>query len=185
MAIERLRVGINGTPGGNGVCTHFATPGAGHQPDFDAFWTTLAPLLGNGIQVVVPDNGDTIDEATGALTGAWTGGTPGLHAGTPSATFAGGVGACITWLTTTIRNGRRIRGRTFVVPLSTNQFDTDGTLQSSALAAINGAAQTLVTATAGDMLVWSRPVGGTGGVAAPVTGWSVTDQGAFLKSRRT
>lgn len=64
-------------------------------------------------------------------------------------------------------------------------FDTSGTLTTAALGWIRAAADGLIEGEFEQQLVvWSRPVGGSGGVAAPVIGQRVPDLAAVLRSRR-
>lgn len=99
--------------------------------------------------------------------------------------FAGPVGAVVTWRTNDLRNGRRIRGRTFLVPLASVCFESDGTLDSTWRDTINDFAEDIRgDAGEGDFGVWSRPVNGSGGVFASVVAHSVPDMAAVLRSRR-
>lgn len=102
-----------------------------------------------------------------------------------SGDFAGPAGAVITWRTDDLRAGRRIRGRTFLVPLRTFAYESDGTLTSDALGYLrNFADDMLGGALDGNLGVWSRPVGGSGGVFATATGYTIPDMVAILRSRR-
>lgn len=99
--------------------------------------------------------------------------------------FTGPSGAVVTWRTNDLRNGRRIRGRTFLVPLSNGAYDEDGTLRPGAITNIRAFADTMIGgALSGDLGVWSRPVGGSGGVFASVVNATVPDLAAVLRSRR-
>jgi hypothetical protein len=104
----------------------------------------------------------------------------------------------INWKTAGVRAGRRVRGRSFLVPLLSQTFDVNGTATSAALTTVNGAAGPLYAGTEGDIRlgVWARPtaikdVNGnpTGeynedGVWHPATAHSVPDMAAVLRSRR-
>lgn len=125
-------------------------------------------------------NGQQVDEFT-----VTTGGlpVPGTGAGTRSAPS----GACINWRTSTFVGGRRLRGRTFLVPLSTAAYENDGTILPGSLAILRAAAVAYITDAVGPSakpLVWHRPVGGTGGSSAVITASGVTDKVAILTSRR-
>lgn len=149
-----------------------------------AAYGNLAGALPTGVTITVPDNGEFIDELTGELTGVWTevgtGGTVTGVAGQASA-FAG-VGACVSWLTGGIVGGHRVRGRTFLVPLSVNASDDDGTLNEAIRVLIEDFADDMLTA---DVGVWSRPkAGGPAGSFWPATSSRLRDKAAFLSSRR-
>lgn len=98
--------------------------------------------------------------------------------------FAGPVGAVVNWRTNDFRFGRRIRGRTFLVPIATSSFEDDGTLTSSARDAFRDFGSTMIGSGGPALGVWSRPRDGGGGVFATVTNSTVPDLAAVLRSRR-
>lgn len=185
MAIDRLRVPLLVNNGGAALATHFATPGSGCQPHFVDFWTAVALRLATGTVGTVEDSGDTIAEATGTLTGSWSFGTATGFVGGGSSNYPSGVGACITWNTDGIVRGRRVKGRTFIVPLDGGSYDASGTIASFSLDTLRTAAADLITACGEAFVIWSRPVGGVGGSAHPVVSATVHDKVATLRSRRT
>lgn len=96
---------------------------------------------------------------------------------------AAGVGACVGWRTT--KATRSGRGRTFLAPLSANQFQADGTLVDSYLVTLRAAAQSLCTASLSDgngaVSVWSVKEN----IGRDVVTAKVNDRVAWLKSRRS
>jgi hypothetical protein len=104
-----------------------------------------------------------------------------------STTYSAASGAVITWRTPGVRNGRRVRGRTFLVPLQSAIYQNDGTIDNGFVTGISNAAAALRTPTSGvRLVVYARPT-----TAAPgsgdvfdVTSHSVPDRVAILKSRR-
>ena len=144
----------------------------------------LATALPSGVTVSVPNAGDIIDDTNGQLVGVWAGTGGGTVAGSTAGARAAGVGACVSWQTGGIVNGRRLRGRTFLVPLTSGAWDTDGTFQTSALAQLVAFGAALRAA--GPLAVWHRPTtpGGTDGTSYGVTGHRVSDKTAVLRSRR-
>jgi len=169
---------------GSGVATHFAVPGSELQPAFSTFWESVAAKMAGTVNIHVPTTGDQLDEATGLLTGAWTFGIGGNYDGGGTGAYAGGVGAVIQWITTGLVEGHRVRGRTFVVPLASNSYDGDGTLSASVVSALESAANVLLTAAAGNHVVWSRPRPGVAGSIHPVVDFRVSDRVAWLASRK-
>lgn len=106
--------------------------------------------------------------------------------------WAAPAGACITWTTNGIRQvaskPRRVRGRTFLVPLSSQVFATDGTINDLDLGTLKTAANNLASSGSGaPLVVYGRPgVGDTPpGQVFVVTGSRITDQVAILRSRRS
>jgi len=99
--------------------------------------------------------------------------------------FSSATGACINWNTPEVRNGRRVRGRSFIVPLASSQYDVDGTLTAGALTGLQTRADTLVGG-GWDLQVYKRPTikGATDGDSATVTSARIADKTAILRSRR-
>lgn len=161
-----------------------APPVAAIKSAFD----TVASILPTGVTVVTPNSGDAIEDTTGALTGVWNGIGGGTSSGSGPGNCAAGVGACVTWTTGGIVNGtkgpRKLRGRTFVVPLHNACYDTDGTLYSTAFSTMQSFATQLQAA--GPLAVWHRPasLAAANGTSYGVLSHSVRDKVAYLKSRR-
>jgi hypothetical protein len=184
--MKRLVVEWSGPPvKGNAVTVlHFADDEAAVSAVVWSVFQDAKALFTTGTTITIPDNGDVIDPVTGTLTGTWSeGGGPLTTVGTSAGNAAAGVGASITWLTGGIVNGKRVRGRTFIVPMYSNLYEADGTLSSGAVTLLNAFGTDLV---AGGLSVWHRPTGpGTAdGSEHLVTGFRLRDKVAFLSSRR-
>lgn len=163
-----------------------------------AFWDATKAHLPTGLTINVPNVGDSIDEENGHLDGTWSVGTaPSPVVGTGAGAYAGNAGAVIHLLTAGFVAGRRVRGRWFFVPLLGSSYDTSGSLSTAAQTLLDASATALVTAFAGDMVVWARPFPGrdaSPGVPAvparagsihPVVDVNVPDLAVSLRSRRT
>jgi hypothetical protein len=137
-----------------------------------------------GQTITVPGTGEVIEDTTGELLDVWTAAGGGTVVGTAGGVVAGGVGACVSWNTGGIIGGRRLRGRTFLVPLSSTAYESNGTLTSSALTAIGAFANGLMAS--GPLAVWHRPTsaGGSDGNSYGVISNRIRDKVAFLSSRR-
>lgn len=149
----------------------------------------LYPLLfPANVTLTVPGTGDRIDDTTGNLTGTWTASGGGSVTMANTGGYAAGVGACITWTTGGIVSGtkgpRRLRGRTFLVPLAGPVYQGDGTITNSELAKLQEIANAIQAS--GPLAVWHRPttVGGSDGNSYGVVSATVRDKVAFLSSRR-
>jgi hypothetical protein len=194
MPLYRCTMTWAGFVGAPGYTTlHFLDPDPITQAGIDqtaarnnAFWQALEPHLPGPVTITMPTILEEIDTATGELLDEHTfpGGT--LADGAGSSVYSAAAGACINWNTVGIVNGRRLRGRTFIVPLQASSYESDGTLTTVARDALVTAGNNLANATTGiDLAVWHRPSpGGSDGVAAGVTSCSVNDRGAVLRSRR-
>ncbi|HEY5849939.1 MAG TPA: hypothetical protein VIT62_04120 [Lysobacter sp.] len=111
---------------------------------------------------------------------------PAASTGSSAVAYAGGSGAVVNWTTGAFHLGRKVRGRTFLVPLTSAAFQTDGTLLATAQTTIQGAASTFATSSP-TPVVFSRKPNGSGGfssLTAVVTGATVPDRSAILRSRR-
>lgn len=187
MTLARVNVAWQGWPGSPGVSTFYLDPSPA-QASVDAirtFFQSLITLLPSGLTISVPGSGDELSEATGTLTGTWSvGTTPTVVTGTGAGNYAGNAGAVVHWLTTSFNSGRRIRGRTFLVPLVSTAYDTTGSLGTATITTISNAANALLTTNSGLMNVWSRPRPGSTGLQANITGIRVPDLAVSLRSRR-
>lgn len=193
-SLYRVRANWTGFPGGPGVSVfHGGTfndlpDGGGIQELADAVRNLLITsnnFRPNVVTINIDPEGEVIDEATGQLVSTLPV-TPGTAiVGLQSTGFAGPTGAVINWQTGTVRNGRRMRGRTFLVPLASAAFQSDGTLVDSTRTTLqNGAAAYVATGTIRPV-VYGRPtIAGGDGIAATITASNVPDLAAVLRSRR-
>jgi hypothetical protein len=149
-----------------------------------AFWAGIMDRLPTNTTIQVQNSGDRIDENTGAVVGSWAGPSQVSLVGTMGGAYSAPSGAHINWRTSAIINGRRLKGRTFLVPLGGAAYDSDGTLAAATLTDLRANLATFVTAAAADLRVWHRPVGGAGGSAGVVTAADIPDKTAVLRSRR-
>jgi len=100
--------------------------------------------------------------------------------------YAGGSGAVINWLTNGFHLGRKVRGRTFLVPLTSDAFEQNGTLLASTVTNIAAAGVTFAGTTPQPVIVSIKTSGGgvTSGFVSPIVGATVPDRSAILRSRR-
>jgi hypothetical protein len=191
--LKRCSVTWQNWPGSPGVTQFYLDDTAG-QAQVDAiraFFNALITLLPSGIALNVPNSGDTLDESTGKLTGTWSVPTlPLTVTGTGAGAYAGNAGAVVHWLTQSVTRNRRIRGRTYIVPM-VGGFDATGSLAPTTQTTLTNAAAGLVASAGGLIHVWVRPVyqKGTGvfvrgGMSAPITASRVPDLAVSLRSRR-
>lgn len=157
-------------------------------------FSSIAPLIPQGINIAFPGLVEQYESTTGVLLGdtTVTAGTSRTGGGTGPMIAA--QGSSITWTTSEIQNGRRVRGRTFIVPLVSSAFDTDGTLSDLGQAYTQQFADGILdyneTAGTSRIAVWGRPREASGGnparpsSLAPISGARVADKAAVLRSRR-
>lgn len=145
--------GINGMPG---VSTFYREGDVtSFTPKLTTFFGSIANYVPSGITWSVPSSGVVIDSATGLAKASWIG--PVQTPVTSSATggYAGPGGAVIQYETGLFLEGRRLRGKTFVVPINGTNFGTNGQLTSGCITALTNAATTMSTGAAG-LSVYSR-----------------------------
>lgn len=199
MTVGIVRTEWSGTSGGPGLSQMAVYVGGGGTPTSTqaqsavnavrTFWSSIASYLPNELTLQVQPNMDTYDELTNTLTGTVTAGTaPATVAGSSSSTYAAGCGLKVDWNTGVVLGGRRVVGRTYIVPIASVCYDNDGTLATTPKDTITTAANTLLTSlsTGGlNMGVWTKPggVNSVPGITA-VTGATVKDKTAILRGRR-
>jgi len=171
---------------GPGVSTFYTVgdPVALRAAAVTMFGSVIARFPVGGVSWTFPDGGEVLDSETGALKGVWSGPAATSNSASGTANYARGVGARLIWGTGAIAHRRRVVGSTFMVPLTAGAYDVDGTLSSVAYGALNTAAQTFVTTLAGNLIIWTRPQGGTGGGTATVSSGACADKVSWLTSRR-
>jgi hypothetical protein len=196
--MAKVTINWTGFPGGPGFTNlffrDFSGSGAIDQAIVDdavsktdtwlAAWKASLP---NSVTTGVDPTVEAIEETTGELQSFYTGTPAAASVGTGGTSYSSPSGAVVSWYTSTVRNGRRMRGRSFMVPLSTTAYETDGTLTTSKLATWTTASTALIgVGTAADLGVWGRPTtqGGTDGQWALVTATKIPDMAAILTSRR-
>jgi len=153
--------------------------------DFFYAWRSFLP---NAVTINFPSELEEFSTTTGELVGTHGFTAPAAVVGTGgSAVFSSAVGACVNWKTNTVVNGRKLRGRTFMVPLqSLPSFDADGSLNPSArLTMLTACTNLMNDATGLPLFIWHRPSpGGSDGAAGSVTATTINDKTAVLRSRR-
>lgn len=171
--------------GGLGLSVFYSADPDDVTTELGTFFNAIKAAFPGSVTWSIPSSGDTIESTTGILTGAWTGGTAASITATGGTSlYAAGTGGYVRWQTPLVIGGRRLKGRTFLCPIITDQYATDGTLNSTTLSGWQTAATTL--ATSGKLVVWHRgTVDDPTGAAATVTAAVVPDKVTSLKTRRS
>lgn len=148
----------------------------------------LKASLPAGVTIQYPAAGDVINDTTGDLVGVWSAAQQTTTTMTGGPNAAAGVGACVSWSTGGIVSGtkgpRRLRGRTFIVPLCTDSYEANGTLNTPTLGVLSGFATALQAS--GPLAIWHRPSSSAAsdGNSYGVQSFRVNDKVAYLSSRR-
>lgn len=153
----------------------------------DIWLDAWVPALPSTVSLLVDPTVDIVNEQNGELEGFLTTSPDTSRLGTGSGAYSAPSGICVNWSTNGIRNGRRIRGRTFMVPVSGAATDTNGTIATTHLNNLRTASGVFISPTgAGDLGVWSRPTPAepNGGIWHVAASYSIPDRLAVLRSRR-
>jgi hypothetical protein len=185
MAIRKIPVAWQTGVGGAGVSVFYSPFGTDPTVELATFFNAIKAIFPTVVTWDIPASGDTLDEASGLITGAWIGGTAATIPATGGAVaYAGGTGLYCRWQTSGIVGGRRVRGRTFLVPIVSSLFDTQGTIAAATISTVNTAATILVGT--GKLSIWHRPPPGTtSGSAHAIVGVTVPDKVTSLRTRRS
>jgi len=185
--LARVRVEWAGTPVvGGGLSTfYFDEAHSGFQADLQTFFDAIKGVFPSLLTWRIPGSGDLIDVATGGLSGTWTEGSDLTVSATGVGQYPLGVGARLTWRTAGLTNGRRVTGATYLAPLLSGQFEGSSALVAAVVTLFNTAGNSLQSASAGNMMIYTQPRPGTAGAASAVTAASCPDKVSWLRSRRT
>lgn len=151
------------------------------------FFGGLAQLLPDDVTITPDSNVDLLEDSTGELLDSFTSTSGGAIQGTDTGGYQAAGGACITWRTGGIRNGRRIIGRTFLVPMAGSLFNTTGQIIPSVQQIIQTQANQLLNpAGTPDLGIYARPTapGAADGQWTVARAASVPSRGSILRSRR-
>jgi hypothetical protein len=173
--------------GGTGYSVfHLNDPSDGTQAQLSAvairgFFSANIGLFPDDVTIEFDDEMRVLSN-TGTLQSVWPIAPPASVTGTQTLNYSRAAGIRVNWLTGAIVGGRRLNGRTFLVPASSGAFDTVGQVNDATVTAVQGTAQDLIDdldAQAG-LVVWSRTHAFTAGVQSA----SVPKAGAILRGRR-
>lgn len=207
MAIVKVTAKWTGFTGAPGYSNFYFSPNDFGEPDpaltndmfarVDQFCIDILSLLPPAAKLQVQGDLPLIDPVDGKMEGVVSRAAGSVRSGTGSAAaYSAASGAVITWRTAAVIHGRRLRGRTFIVPTVNVAYGLDGTLQATTQTTLTTAANKLFLPHAGyAAVVWSRPAkervkkdgtvvpARTGDVGA-ITSASVPPVAAVLRSRR-
>lgn len=184
--ISRIQAVWSGKAGLPGVSTFYALDAATALTALAGFYAESGGRIPNGITVSFAGTGDIINESNGEAVSTWTATPPAPLAGSASGMYAAPVGMAVTWVTGVFIGGRRVRGRTFMVPLASSVFEDNGTPTFAHHTAMAAAAQAAIDAVPGNLLVYHRETApdANDGAGVAIVAALVSDKAAVLRSRR-
>lgn len=190
--LDRLTVswtGFAGSPGYS-VLHHYSSGDPQNGTIFynavQTMFATFVSYMPDDVKITVEPEMQVIESTTGELVDVFNVEVPGaVLTGIQPGAYSAPSGAVINWSTATIRNGRRLRGRTFLVPLSGAEYSASGQLSDITRGNLQGAVDEFATGTVTSPSIFGRPTQiGNDGVYGPITGGRVSSMVAVLKSRR-
>lgn len=194
--LNRVRVQLDGFEGGPGLMTFYTLDTATFLESLHTLLTGLASNMPAPVRMTIVPFGDVIESTTGDLVGAWGGTAQAVVQGVQGGAYSAPTGAIIRWATTTILDGHRVRGRTFIVPLTGAAFASNGQLVVANQNSMDALASQFSIEQNASFVIWHRPFAGRaaspGVTAKPahlgghalVTGASISSKAAVLRSRR-
>lgn len=193
MALYRVKArwtGFSGAPGYSIFHFNDSVDSATYTPDTAAaavrkFFFDQQSLLPSAVSINVDTAVDVINPADGKMVDIQNATATPTVTGTQTGTFAAVAGALVHWNTSGVRNGRRVRGKTFMVPLGTVIYQSDGTLNPGSMTTIQTAADNLINDSASALVCYARPSDTLGpGQQYLVTSARVPDKAVIMRSRR-
>lgn len=184
--MDQAIVQWTGFPGAPGFSVFYALEGGAFADALQTFFNAVKAQLPSTVRIQVPNSGAQINPLNGEQTSEWSDAPRPAIIGGAGGKYSAASGCCFTWSTGTFVNGRRVRGRTFLVPLESGCYAPDGSLDDGTRTILAAAANALVTAGTDHFVIWHRPKphGTDTGIAAKVTSVTLRDRVAILTSRR-
>jgi len=193
--IMRVKAHITGPGGLPGIHTTYwlgasSTPVTADAVDVHgrvrAFWDGVKTLTATGVTITFPGPIDVLDHTNGNLQFTLNGGLPTNVVSTGSSELPKATQLILGYATTLVINGRFLKGRSFIGPLST-ATNTGGSVTAASNVTLLAACAALTSgATASTQVVWHRPTASnpTAGAVSAVTGYSTNTEFGVLRSRR-
>lgn len=195
MSIMRVRFNITGPGGLPGVHTTYwtgasSTPIAADALDVvgrvRAFWNAFKSHLPTTVTVSITSAVDVLNQATADLENQLPAGTVLSVTGTGTGELPKSTMMLLKLNTSAVLNGRFLRGRQFLGPLSLAD-NTNGIVTPTSNAdMLTASTQYSTGATSSALVVWHRPTEllPASGVVSPVTSFGSNPEFSVLRSRR-
>lgn len=178
--LNQVRVAWTGLRGLPGVSTfYFEAQSAVPLAALKTFFSSVSGAIPSGCLLTFPANGSKIDTSTGQTVGTWTATPPTALSGTGSGPYAAPAGMLVNWHTGLYVNGRELRGKTFIVPVISASYESDGSAGAAWITSLQNAATALI-ASGTPPHVYGRSTA----TDAPALSGSVPDKVVMLTTRR-
>lgn len=190
--MQRTRVlwtGFPGAPGYTNLFSRVSSIGT-HDPtlamgDVATLFSAFSTRIPTSVTLAIDPEVAYIEDTDGVAAGFdVVGAPPSISQPTGSGAYSAPTGASIEWSTGAVKNGRRVTGRTYLVPLVGSSFEPDGTLLAAARTQLLTAANEYAFDSVAGPVVWSRPGSSGAGSSHTVSGANVADKASVLRTRR-
>lgn len=151
------------------------------------FFDGIKGTLPNDVIVNFASEFTIHNTGTGELTGTVPVTPPAAVQGTVTGVWGGGSGYRVDWLTPFVRAGRRVRGRTFLVPAASSVFSNEGRVLGATGTTANAAGNAFLSAASAagnDLAVWSRATDTLQGATFEVDTVATSTLAATLRGRK-
>lgn len=177
--------GFAGSPG----YSHFITGGVNdggdtalQLPVIRSFLSAWSADLPDDVALSIEPTQQELDDNTGDIIGTDSRDTGSAIAGTNVGSYSAAGGVVVIWHTGQYRNGREVRGRTFMVPTASSIYSAStGAPSSAKVSSYSTVATDMATDMPGGLFIES-------GTGIPrfvvVTGGTLSPRAAVLRSRR-
>jgi hypothetical protein len=152
-----------------------------------ALFENFKTHMSSSVSVQYSATADVLDSTTGTITGGLSFTQPVTTVGTLGTSFiATPAQYLLRYLTSSIINGRHVRGRSFIGPCMVSDATATGQPSLGVQSALQAAGALLGTTVVTPIahVVWHRPVNHAGGAAVSVVSYGAGAQYAVLRSRR-
>lgn len=152
----------------------------------NTFATAISAEIPTAVNVQARAEVLVVDPDDGTITSSWTvSPAPTLKAGQSAGVYSRLSGGCINWSTDLFVDSRRVKGRTYIVPVGQGKMQSDGTLDPAFLTEMNTAGVALLGLDPA-FCIWHRPTapGASDGAIGHVISLRVPDKAIKLSSRR-
>lgn len=158
MTIAQLQVTWKGLTGLPGYSFFYVRSTAASIAPLPTFFSAISQFFPVPLTWEINPFWKFIDEANGQLTGGGGGGPMPTIAATGATAYAPQSGVQVKWDTGEYHDGRRVKGRTYLVPTVNTQWAAGGVAVQTMCNTINAAADVMRTQFTGNLVIWHRPI---------------------------
>ena len=189
--IYRTRAAITGVNGLPGLSTFYWRSGTPSNSEATtvlsavrSYFESAKGLLASGVIVTYDQSVDLLNDVSGELQAQYTSTAQSATVSTGSSEAPPANQLGLTLQTGVVVNGRVLRGRTFLGPVTADVFTAGGIPSGAAKTTLATAGALLTAVTTTFLVVWHRPTNGSGGISLQCTDVTPATKAWVLRSRR-